>query len=128
MNFLNKAVLTKGVIVNDEKDPLLEELRGAVSPIIDRIEQDIVGNHAALVIAGKEITVNGEYAGIKTVVDICGDYGILGEALYSEMMEQIQTNNNSTLFNLLREVVKTIEQELELAPDEPFSDEPKTFH
>jgi hypothetical protein len=112
--------------MNEESDIVLEKLKNAVSPVLDTIEDDHEGNRAAIVLGAKEITVNGEYEGIQTFIDICGDYGILGEALYTELMSSIE-EKKPELFQLLREVVRAIEEELELSDDEPL-DEPRTIH
>lgn len=105
--------------MQENEDEVIANLREAVTPTMDKIEADTTNTRAALVIAGKENIVNGEYAGIMTFVDCVGDLGTIGEALYNELTNQID-ENNPNLFNLLREVVKTIEQEKEIPDDQPL--------
>jgi hypothetical protein len=108
--------------MEQEQDEVLTELRDAVTPILDVIEEDAEGPRAALVIAGRELTdAEGEYSGIQTFIDCCGDYGIIGESLYSELMSQIE-EDKPALFNLLREVIKTIEKELDIPEDAPLEE------
>lgn len=112
--------------MTEENDEVLVQLKDAVSPIMDKIEADVEGPRAALVIFGKELIVDGEYSGIQTFVDCTGDLGTIGEALYNELTSQID-ENNPRLFNLLREVVKTIEQEKDIPDDEALA-ESRTLH
>lgn len=100
-----------------EESKILAELKAAVGPVIDQIEREVDSDHAAMVIAAKEmVDSKGEYAGIQTFVDICGDYGIVGEALFNELTSQIEEGRTG-LFNLLREVVRAVEEELEIKDD-----------
>lgn len=111
-----------------QESKILNELKEAVGPVIDKIEHEIDSPHAAFVIAAKEMTdKKGEYSGIQTFVDICGDYGIIGEALVNELTSQIE-EGKPALFNLLREVVKVVEEELELKEDEQLPEGNNTLH
>lgn len=114
--------------LEEQESKILSELKGAVGPVLDQIEKEIDSDHAAIIIAAKELKdKKGEYAGIQTFVDICGDYGIVGEALFNELVSQINENKPG-LFNLLREVIDAVKEELELKDDEPIPEGNFTLH
>lgn len=127
MNNLNTLSSISGITVEEEIDPIIDRLKSAVGPVIDLIENETNSERAVFVIAAKELTVGGEYVGTQTFVDICGDYGILGEALYGELMSSI-ADHKPQLFQLLREVIKTIENELELDSETPMDISPRVLH
>lgn len=112
----------------EQESKILTELKGAVGPVIDKIEKEVDSDHAVIVIAAKELKdKKGEYAGIQTFVDICGDYGIVGEALFNELVSQIGENRPG-LFNLLCEIIDAVKEELEINDDEPLPDGNTTIH
>jgi hypothetical protein len=112
--------------VSDKLDKVLDQLKAAVAPVMTTIEHEVEGDRAAIVIGAKELMVNGEYTGIQTFVDICGDYGILGEALYNELLSAI-SENRPQLFELFRQVVRSVEEELGLKENEELP-ESQTIH
>ena len=126
MNSLNTLSSISGITVEEELDIILDQLKSAVSPVIDLIEKESTSERAVLVIGAKELTVGGEYVGTQTFIDICGDYGILGEALYAELMSSI-ADKRPELFQLFREVIKTIENELEIDSNIPIDITPRVL-
>lgn len=124
---VNKESLNLGGIVKEETlDEVIEQLRDTVAPIIDQIEKEENIPRAALVIGAREITEDGETVAIQSIVDICGDYGVLGEALYNELISGIESKKPE-LFQLIREVIRTIEQEMDIDTDQPYEQE-RTLH
>lgn len=122
------STTTEATVKQEQESKILTELKGAVGPVIDKIEKEIDSDHAVIVIAAKEIKdKKGEYAGIQTFVDICGDYGIVGEALFNELVSQINENRPG-LFNLLCEIITAVKEELEITDDQPLPDGNSTLH
>ena len=126
MDLLNSKS-TIGDIMEEPEDIVLEQLREAVTPVIDAIDNEQDNQRAIFVLGAKEITkTNGDYEATQTFIDVCGDYGVLGEALYNELMSSIE-EKRPELFELFRQVVKTIEEELELGPNDIITEQ-RTLH
>lgn len=131
LNRLNSlSITTEAVPVKqqEQESQILEDLKGAVGPVLDQIEKEVDSDHAAIVIAAKEIKdKKGEYAGIQTFVDICGDYGIVGEALFNELVSQIGEGKPG-LFNLFCEIIEAVKEECEITDDNPIPEGNYTLH
>lgn len=106
---------------NVSPDPVLEKLADAVEPIADMIETS--ENHAMLVIGVKYI--EGEHEGVQTYMGAMGFYGIIAEGLYAELVDQIE-KGNTALFSILRDVVRDVEEDLGLDPDQVLDDQDST--
>lgn len=126
MDQLNKVYSHSGTQMEESVDLILEKLKHAVGPVIDLIENETPEVRAIFVVGAKELIVDGEYTGVQTFIDICGDYGILGEAIYGELIASIQ-DKKPQLFHMLRDVIKTIEEELDLDVDTPL-DSTRVLH
>lgn len=114
--------------MKSEKDEVLLRLRDAIDPILTEMDEDLEVDQAALVI-GAITTVgpNGDADGLKTYIDVVGDYGLIQEAVYTELMDAINSGSPE-LFQALREVIKKIETDLELDDGATLPSESRTLH
>jgi hypothetical protein len=106
-----------------QQDEKLKQLRDAIDPICTEIENDAESDTAVIMIGGRTIQDAGT---IETIVDIVGDYTIIQEALFTEIMAQIEAGN-ADLFQAFREVVHAVEEELNLEPNEELEG-PRIYH
>ena len=113
----------------DAGDPFLKELATAIDEVTSTIE--VSEDHAVLILGVKyfDEEKNPDAAGVETFISAAGYFGIIAEGLYAELREQIESGNTS-LFQILREVVRDIEEDMNLDPEEEFGDdgEPSTLH
>jgi hypothetical protein len=113
----------------EQEDETITRVKNAIEPITDEIDNDLDSVRTVIVIAGKSLDgENGEMEAIQSYVNVSGDLGIAQEALYAELIDQIQNNNNYELFQALREVIKNIEEELNIDPEDPLEDGPRVIH
>jgi hypothetical protein len=113
--------------ISDDLDPILNELAESVSSVSDSVDQS--EDHAMFILGVKymnEDSKDGE--GVQTYINVGGYFGILEEGLYAELMDQVK-NGHLGLFTTIRSVVRDIEEELGISPDEEIQDEntPSTY-
>ena len=116
--------------MKSEEDKVLSELRAKIDPIMARVDSDLTSERAVLIVGVTEIVnSNGESDGTQTYVDSVGELGLLQEALYDTFIEQI-TNGNMQLFESLRQVIKAVEEDLDIDPNESLVNpsESRTLH
>ena len=102
------------------EDTLLQELRDAVDPTISKIDEDFETDRAVLLISAADPTdSNGESLGLQTYFDCTGDHGIIQEALYNILTQKID-EGSPELFQAIRDVIREIESDKEIDPDEDF--------
>lgn len=105
-----------------DEDTILHELNEAVDPIADKFEQQ---DSSSLLVLGAKVVPAGEGEGedsVHTYIMVVGYYEILMEGLYAEIKGQIDAGNYS-LFNCFRDVVRGLEDEFGIDPDDDISDE-----
>lgn len=96
-------------------DEILAELADAVSPILDKIQDD--DSYALFVIGVKYIQDEELGEGVQTYLNANGFFEIIEEGLYQELLDQVR-NGNMVLFSSLRNVIRDLEDELDLSPDD----------
>ena len=112
-------------------DELLDELADAVRSVSDEFEQQ--ENYALLVLAAKIDDPTSIDSDISSFFGVTGFNDVLEEALITELASQIQ-EGNLALFASIRRVIHTLEQEMDLSPEEELDegltpdDYPKTLH
>lgn len=115
----------------DKQAELLVHLKNANEPILDEIEKRSDPSYGALVIGVKlEDETENEEAGLITYLSATGSFDAIAEGLFTELLEMMQSGDAS-LFSVLREVVRDIEQELDINPEDELdgtSDTPVTLH
>src|SRR6476646_8078817 len=99
MKYVNSSIIHGGGMQKQE-DESLDGLIAAIDPIVTEIDQNAESNRAILMIAARDIPGTDE---MQTYVSDVGDLGIVQEALYIELLAQLE-NNNTDLFQALREV------------------------
>lgn len=60
---------------------------------------------------------------IQTFIAISGEQNVLAEGLYNEIMDMIKDGDVS-IFVTLRDVIRAIEEDLDIDPNEEIDDEP----
>lgn len=112
-----------------QEDEVLAKLKEAVDPIVEMIDQEPAGTRAAFIIAGKEMvdSASGEYSGIQTFIDVVGDYGIIEEALYAELCDQIE-KGIPDLFHSIRKVIREIETQHDIDDSDEMPIETRVLH
>ena len=97
-------------------DPILNELATAVSDVSDKVE--VSEDHALFVLGVRYMDENSEQGeGVQTFINCSGYFGIIAEGLYAELRDQIERGHGS-LFEILREVVHDLEEDLGIDPDQ----------
>jgi hypothetical protein len=106
-------------------DELLNELSEVTGEIVEKFEQS--EDHAIFTLGVK--LIEGEDAGIQTYINASGYYGILAEGLYAELGDQV-ANGNLALFSIIRDVIRDLEEDFGIDPDEEIVDEdaPENYH
>jgi len=114
-------------IIGDDLDPMLGELATGITVAGDLIEQS--EDHAMLVLGVKYMDENSEHGeGVQTYINACGYFGILEEGLFAELMDQVN-NGHWGLFTTIRQVVREMEDELGISPEQELQDEsPNNLH
>lgn len=98
----------------DDNDKLLQDLSEAVDSISDKFEAS--EDHALLII-GAKYTEDEENPCVQTFINAAGYYGILAEALYQDLADQIE-NGHMALFSIIRDVIHDLEDDLGIDPDD----------
>lgn len=112
--------------IGDDLDPLLNELAEGITAAADSMEQS--EDHAMFVLGVKYMDENSEEGeGVQTYINACGYFGILEEGLYAELMDQVK-NGHWGLFTAIRQVVRDMEDELGISPEEELEDESPNAH
>lgn len=114
-------------MTTEVEDFLLKELQEAVDPIISEIDGDMDTERAVFLIAASDPQdENGQSHNFQTYFDCAGDHGIIQEALYNILTEKLD-QGSPELFQAIREVVREIEQERDIEPDESI-EMPRVYH
>jgi hypothetical protein len=100
---------------NTNDDPVLFALTEAIEPTLKTLETS--EDYSLLVIGTKYDDSNKGHEGVVTFMACSGLTGILEEGLYSELRFQIE-EGDVHLFNLLRNVINDLEEDLEIDDDE----------
>lgn len=107
---------------------ILERIRLAIDPLAAEVDEDNTEETAIFLLGARITSADGEEA-VQTYIDVAGDYGVIQEALYSELLDQIVNHKNSALFQAIREVVQDLEEELGLdSKDEQLNIAPRVIH
>ena len=94
---------------------------------------ELTEDHAVLVLGVKfsgdptDPANERDTATVQSYLNVSGFYGILAEGLYQELLDQA-ANGQSALFATLRGVVRDVERDLGLLPDEELSDDASIVH
>ncbi len=113
--------------MTEEENSILHELDSIVEPIADKFENR---EDAALFTLGCHAsTGEDDNQLIQTYIMMVGYFDILAEGLYAELKSQVE-QDNLMLFNCFREVIRDLEQELGLDPDDIIDPDsiPVTIH
>ena len=109
----NKVIETYEGNVDDK---ILNDLHSAVEPVTTAVESS--ENHAILTLGVKYLEgADGNEESVQTYINAAGYFGILAEGLFAEILDQIN-NGHWGLFTILREVVRDIEEEFDITPDQ----------
>lgn len=94
---------------------------------------ELTEDHAVLVLGVKfcgdptDPSNERDTASVQSYLNVSGFYGILAEGLYQELLDQA-AHGQSSLFATLRGVVRDVERDLGLLPDEELSDDAGIVH
>lgn len=104
----------------EPNDPILEEIASATRPVNDKIDKS--EDHALFVLGVKYLDSDEKPdLGVQTFLSASGYFGIIAEGLYAELADQIESGQMS-LFAMLREVIRDIEEDFEIDPDDELDD------
>lgn len=120
--------MTKNIVNEaDMDDPILKNLADAVIPVSDSMYQS--EDHAIFCIGVKytEEGPGGEGPGVQTFFSATGFNGVIAEGLYQELADMI-ADGQMGLFAALRDVIRDLEEDFDISPDEELDDEPSTLH
>lgn len=107
--------------VGQELDPVLKDLADAVQPIAEALETS--QDHALFALGVKYMDGDSDSeGGVQTYINACGFFGILEEGLFAELADQVEQGHMG-LFLMLRRVVRDIEEEMGISPDDEIEDE-----
>lgn len=101
-------------------DEILDSLALTASPVLDMCDDS--ENHAMLVIGARLNDEDEENPTINTFIAASGFLEILGEGLFSELNNQIESGDTA-LFSVIRDTIRSLEQHLGLQPDEELDEE-----
>lgn len=105
----------------DIEDNFLTDLNDAVTPIATSIEGS--ENLALFTLGVKFIeNENEQNDAVQTYFSAEGYFGIIAEGLFQELHQQMQDGDNS-MFVMLREVIRDLEEEYDIDPAEQLSAE-----
>ena len=108
--------------MSDQKDDsILHQLDDIIEPVADKFE---LQEDAALLVLGSKIVIDEkdhDEDAVHTYIMMVGYYEVLMEGLYSEIKGQID-KGNFALFNCFRTIVRSIEEDLGIDPDEEIDD------
>jgi hypothetical protein len=117
-----------------EDDKILNLIADSVAPALDEIDRH--DDYAVLVIGAHSVQQDGqgELPQVDSFFAATGFIDIIEDALISELAGQIQEGDMS-LFSSLRRVIHTLEEQLDLDPDEDLEegfssdmDTPRVLH
>lgn len=109
-------------------DTILDDLQAAINPIVTIIDQDETAERAVLCVAGRdEYDEKGNAVGVQTFIDCAGDFGLIQEALYTELTSLIE-KGEPLLFESIRAVIKQIEEEENLSDGETLTSNQRYLH
>jgi chorismate mutase len=129
MKCVNKSSNVGAQMLEQEQhDETIELVKEVVDPIAIAIDEDNENVRSLFVVVGKAIPAEDGMEAIQSYITMSGDIGVMQEAIYAEMVEQIKNNNNYELFQAFREIIKNIEQELNIDPEEEFDEGPRIVH
>ena len=108
--------------MSPETDPILEELSRVTEPLAEKVDES--ENHGLFILGARIVGEdNDPEAGLQTFIDISGFTGILAEAFYETLRDQIE-NDNMLIYRMLKTVLTHIEEDLGIDPD--AEEEPDT--
>lgn len=93
------------------------QLAEVLPSIGDDIQHD---DNQALFALGVKMPVDDE-SPLSTYINVVGLYEILAEGLYQELND-FMSNGNLALFSIFRDVIRTLEEEYEISPDEDLEE------
>ena len=102
-------------------DPILDGLAINNLEGLDACEES---EHHGVLIIGARLNDDDEEDDptISTFLAVSGYHEILAAGLLSELSNQVE-NGNTALFSILRDTVRSLEEELGLSPDDPLEDD-----
>lgn len=86
------------------------------------VKVDLSDQHAVFTLAAKYLENDAGEESCQTFMMATGFLGVLGEGLYSELRDQIEKGNTS-LFSIFRDVVRDLEEDLNIEPEEDFGED-----
>ncbi len=112
---------------SSQPDEILAELADAVSPVADKMQGD--DSYALFTIGVKYIQDEEHGEGVQTYLNANGFFEIIEEGLYQELLDQVR-NGNMELFVSFRNVIRDLEDELEMSPDDEveLDDPSQNYH
>ena len=102
----------------DEVDPHLADLADGVEPFVKVVESD--PEYSLLILGVREFIDPKDDSGepnMKTFFGVIGDPGAVAEGMFEELMEQVE-NGNMNLFAVLRQVIRDMEEMLDMTPED----------
>jgi hypothetical protein len=119
--------MTKLIDNSKSDDELLNELSDVCGEIVEKFEAS--EDHAILTLGVKLMGDGDDVEEVQTYINASGYYGILAEGLYAELGDQL-ANGNVALFSIIRDVIRDLEEEFGIEPDEEIVDDdsPSNYH
>ena len=101
-------------------DKVLDLIQNSSAEIADLVGKS--EDHGFLIIGVKLTEGETEdHDTVETVLDAGGYYGILAQGLFAELKSQLESDQPQ-LFAILRQVIRDLEEEFELEPDDDLGD------
>ena len=101
-------------------DEILLDLANSSALLAEKV--DLSDQHAVFTLAAKYLENDAGEESCQTFMMATGFLGVLGEGLYSELRDQIEKGNTS-LFSIFRDVVRDLEEDLNIEPEEDFGED-----
>lgn len=99
------------------QDQILNELADATDDVANKIQE--TKDHAVFILGTHLIDNGTDEPSVRTFINAAGFFGILAEGLYSELRDQLE-NGNATIFAAFRDVIRDLEDDLGIRPDQEF--------
>lgn len=104
----------------NQQDEIINKIADVSSEITEQVEQS--EDHAIFVLGVKhEYEEDRDESTFHTYINATGFYDILAEGLFQELSDQV-SNGQMNLFLMLRDVVRSLEEEFSIDPDDDLSE------
>lgn len=105
-------------------DEILDTLAISTVQVLDMCEES--ENHSTLILGVRLNDEDEDNPSVNTFIAASGYLEILAEGLYSELASQI-SSGDTALFSILRDTIRSLEQQLDILPDEELDQEDLTY-